>query len=65
MNASQKYKKLRAGNEALKDRQCQTWFAKFHSGDFSLKNAQRSGHPVEVNEIHIKATTDVQGKTEK
>ncbi|XP_078032732.1 histone-lysine N-methyltransferase SETMAR-like [Augochlora pura] len=56
-NASQVRKKLCAvyGNEALKERQCQNWFARFRSGDFSLKNAQRCGRPVEVDEIHIKA----------
>ncbi|EFN65190.1 Histone-lysine N-methyltransferase SETMAR, partial [Camponotus floridanus] len=56
-NASQAHKKLCAvyGNEALKERQCQNWFAKFCSGDFSLKNAQRPGRPVEVDETHIKA----------
>ena len=59
-NASQAHKKLCAvyGNEALKERQCQNWFAKFRSGDFSVKNAQRSGRPVEVDESHIKAIID-------
>ncbi|KOX70315.1 Histone-lysine N-methyltransferase SETMAR [Melipona quadrifasciata] len=59
-NASQAHKKLCAvyGNEALKERQCQNWFAKFRSGDFSLKNAQRSGRPVEVDETHTKAIID-------
>lgn len=31
---------------------------KFLSGDFSLKNAQRSGRPVESDETHIKAIID-------
>lgn len=59
-NASQARKKLCAiyGNETLKERQCQNWFARFRSGDFSLKNAQRSGRPVEVDETHIKAIID-------
>ncbi|EFN75091.1 Histone-lysine N-methyltransferase SETMAR, partial [Harpegnathos saltator] len=59
-NASQAHKKLCAvyGNEALKERQCQNWFARFRSGDFSLKNAQRSGRPVEVDETHIEAIID-------
>ena len=59
-NASQAHKKLSAvyGNEASKERQCQNWFAKFRSGNFSLKNAQRSGRPVEDDETHIKATID-------
>ncbi|EFN64258.1 Histone-lysine N-methyltransferase SETMAR, partial [Camponotus floridanus] len=57
-NASQAHKKLCAvyGNEALKERQCQNWFAKFRSGNFSLKNAQRSGRL--VDETHIKAIID-------
>ena len=45
-------------NEALKERQSQNRFAKFRSGDFSLKNAQRSGRSVEVDETHIKAIID-------
>ena len=43
------------GNEALKERQYQNWFAKFRSGDFLLKNAQRSGSPVKIDEPHTKA----------
>ncbi|XP_043498852.1 histone-lysine N-methyltransferase SETMAR-like [Polistes fuscatus] len=59
-NASQAQKKVGAiyGNEALKETQCQYWFARFRSGDFSLKNAQRSGHSVEVDEAYIKAIID-------
>ncbi|OAD62534.1 Histone-lysine N-methyltransferase SETMAR [Eufriesea mexicana] len=59
-NASQARKKLCAvyGNEALKERLCQNWFAKFHSGDISLKSAQQSGLPVEVDETRIKAIID-------
>ena len=59
-NASQAHKKLCAvyGNEALKERQCRNWFVRFRSGDFSLKNAQRSGRPIEVDETHIKAIID-------
>lgn len=59
-NASQAHKKLCAvyGDEALKERQCQNWFAKFRSGDFSLKDEQRSGRPVEVDDDQIKALID-------
>ncbi|XP_035721994.1 histone-lysine N-methyltransferase SETMAR-like [Vespa mandarinia] len=46
------------GNEALKERQYQNWFTRFRSGDFSLKNAQRSGRPIEVDQIHIKDIID-------
>lgn len=59
-NASQAHKKLCAvyGDEALKERQCQNWFAKFRSGDFSLKDEKRSGRPVEVDDDLIKAIID-------
>ena len=40
--------------EALKDRHCRNWFDKFRSGDFSLKDEQRSGRPNEVDD-QIKA----------
>ena len=43
------------GEEALKDRQCRNWFDKFGSGDFSLKDEQRSGQPNEVDDDQIKA----------
>nr|KAF6374252.1 hypothetical protein mPipKuh1_009476 [Pipistrellus kuhlii] len=54
-NASQAHKKLCAvyGDEALKEWQCQNWFAKFRSGDFSLKDEKRSGRPVEVDDALI------------
>nr|AAP51086.1 transposase [Forficula auricularia] len=59
-NALQAHKKLCAvyGDEALKERQCQNWFAKFRSGDFSLKDEKRSGRPVEVDDDLIKAIID-------
>ncbi|XP_068974748.1 histone-lysine N-methyltransferase SETMAR-like [Bombus flavifrons] len=59
-NALQAHKKLYAvyENEASKERQCQNWFAEFRSSDFSLKNAQRFGRPVEVDETNIKAIID-------
>ncbi|GFX27074.1 histone-lysine N-methyltransferase SETMAR [Trichonephila clavipes] len=59
-NASQAHKKLCAvyGDEALKERQCQNWFAKFRYGDFSLKDEKRSGLPVEVDDDLIKAIID-------
>ncbi|GFU82615.1 histone-lysine N-methyltransferase SETMAR [Trichonephila clavipes] len=59
-NASQAHKQLCAvyGNEALNERQCQNWFAKFRSGDFSLKDEKRSGRPVEVDDDLINAIID-------
>ena len=43
------------GEEALKDRHCRNWFDKFRSGDFALKDEQRSGRPNEVDDDEIKA----------
>ncbi|GFV61186.1 mariner Mos1 transposase [Trichonephila clavipes] len=46
------------GVEALKERQCQNCYAKFRSGDFSLKDEKRSVRPVEVDDDLIKAIID-------
>ena len=56
-NAAQAAKKLRDlyGKEALRNRQYRNWFDKFRSGDFSLKDEQRSGRPNEVDDDQIKA----------
>ena len=55
-NAVQAAKKLRDvyGEKALKDRQCRNSFDKFRSGDFSLKDEQRSGRPNEIDDNQIK-----------
>ena len=57
---SQARKKLCAvyGDEVLKERQCQNWFDKFRSDNFSLKDEKRSGRPVEVDDDLIKAIID-------
>ena len=57
---SQARKKLCAvyGDEALKERQCQNWFDKFRSGDFSLKDEKRSDRTVEVDDDLIKVIID-------
>jgi len=54
-------KKLRDvyGDKALKERQCQNWFRKFRSGDFSLKDEPRSGRPNEVDDDQIKALIEL------
>ena len=59
-NASQAHEKLCAvyGDEALKKGQCQNWFDKFRSGDFSLEDEKRSGRPVEVEDDLIEAIID-------
>ena len=43
------------GEEAPKDRQCRNWFDKFRSGDFSLKDEQRSDWPNVIDDDQIKA----------
>ena len=40
---------------SLIERQCQNLFARFHSGDFHLKDAPRSGRSTEVDDDKIKA----------
>ena len=40
-------------DEALIERQCQNWFAKIRSRDFSLKNEKRYGRPLEDDDDHI------------
>ena len=37
------------GEGAVTDRTCQKWFAKFHTGYFSLDIAPQLGRPVEIN----------------
>ena len=56
-NAMQARKKLYGvyGEESLTERQYQKWFARFHSGDFDLKDVPRSRRPIEVDEDKIKA----------
>ena len=43
------------GEKPLTERQCQDWFAHFRFGDFHLKDAPRSGRPIEVDDNKIKA----------
>lgn len=38
------------GDKALKERQCQYWFARFRSGNCSVKDASRSDWPSEVDD---------------
>ncbi|KAF2900269.1 hypothetical protein ILUMI_05917 [Ignelater luminosus] len=42
------------GFDCLPERTCHNWFRKFHSGDFSLKDEQRFGRPIEVDDDQIK-----------
>jgi len=43
--ATEAREKLRRvyGRNVVKERQCQNWFARFRDGDFSVKDAHRSG----------------------
>ncbi|GFW21074.1 histone-lysine N-methyltransferase SETMAR [Trichonephila clavipes] len=59
-NAVQARKKLTDvyGEGVLTVRQCQNCFAKFRSGNFDVKDALRSGRPVEADKDAIKALVD-------
>ena len=46
------------GDEVLIERKCQYSFGKFRSGDFSLKDEERSVCPVEVDDDQIKTLID-------
>ena len=50
-NSTEMQKKICAeyGEPAVTDWTCQKWFAKFHAGNFSMKNAPRLVRPVEVD----------------
>ena len=41
--------------KSLTEHQCQHWFVRFHSGNFHLKDATRSGRSTEVDVDKIKA----------
>jgi len=37
------------GDDALNERNCRNWFARFKTGDFDLNDKERSGRPVEAD----------------
>ncbi|GFU67449.1 histone-lysine N-methyltransferase SETMAR [Trichonephila clavipes] len=53
------------GEGVLTIRQCQNWFAKFRSGNFDVKDAPRSGRPVEADKDAIKALVDANRRITK
>lgn len=54
-NASETQKKICAvyGEDAVNERTCWKWFAKFCVGNFDLDDAPRSGRQVEVGDDEI------------
>lgn len=46
------------GDDALTERVCQKWFAKFRSGDFDINDAPRSGRPTRIDSDDIKVIID-------
>jgi len=46
------------GDNALTERVCQKWFAKFRSRDFDINDAPRSGRPTKINSDNVKAIID-------
>lgn len=61
-SASQSHKEFYALYDD-KEQQCQNWFLKFRSGDFLLKDEQRSGRPVEDDDAQIKSIIESHGTT--
>jgi len=55
--ATEARKKLRRvyGRNVAKKCQCQNWFAGFRDGDFSVKDAHRSGRPFKIDDDEMKA----------
>ena len=55
--ATEARKKLRwvYGRNVVKKRQCQNWFTRFRNGDFSVKDAHRSGRPSKIDDDEMKA----------
>lgn len=41
------------GEDAVNERTCRKWFAKFRAGNFVLDDAPRSGRPVEIDDDKI------------
>jgi len=59
-NATQTRKKICAvyGEDAVSDRMCQKWFAKFRSGEMNIEDIPRSGRPVTTDVDQITALID-------
>ncbi|XP_018365216.1 PREDICTED: histone-lysine N-methyltransferase SETMAR-like [Trachymyrmex cornetzi] len=59
-NATQTRKKICAvyWEDAVSDRMCQKWFAKFRSGEMNIEDAPRSGRPVTTDVDQITALID-------
>jgi len=55
--ATEAREKLRRvyGRNVVKKRQCQNWFAQFRDGDFSVKDAHRSGRLSKIDDDEMKA----------
>ena len=51
-NASQATKAICSvfGDDALNERTCRYWFARFKTGDYDLNDKERSGRPVEADD---------------
>lgn len=51
------------GDDALTERVCQKWYAKFRSGNFDVNDAPRSGRPTEITSSDVKAIIEVNPST--
>jgi len=43
------------GEDAVSERVCQNWFAKFRAGDTTCEDRERSGRPMMVDDNQIKS----------
>ena len=41
------------GEDALDERTCRNWFARFRAGDFDLEDKERTNRPIEANDAHL------------
>jgi len=57
-NATQKNICAVYGEDAVSERMCQKWFAKFRSGEMNIEDALRSGRPVTTDVDQITALID-------
>ena len=57
INALQATKAIRSvyGEDALNQRTCKKWFARFTAGDFDLNDRDPSGRPLEANDDVLEA----------
>jgi len=54
-NAKKKKKSAVYGEDAVSERVCQNWFAKFRAGDTTCEDYERSSRPLVIDDDQIKS----------